>query len=108
MINHSNIIQIRLVFPFLILMETSKIELVNFFENRDEMIQYCINLARTKSIKFNILNSGNYYKIQCKDQDCPFQITFNLRDSKKCKMALLFLMMKMKYFKFNKYFFFLT
>ena len=85
MINHSNIIQIRLVFPFLILMETSKIELVNFFENRDEMIQYCINLARTKSIKFNILNSGNYYKIQCKDQDCPFQITFNLRDSKKCK-----------------------
>ncbi len=66
-------------------METSKIELVNFFENRDEMIQYCINLARTKSIKFNILNSGNYYKIQCKDQDCPFQITFNLRDSKKCK-----------------------
>lgn len=59
-------------------------ELTNFFSNREEMINYCIKITRESTIKYSILNSGNYYKIHCKDSECPFQITYNLRDSNKC------------------------
>ena len=66
-------------------MNNGNTELINFFENRNEMTQFCEQFVRKSTIKYSILNSGNYYKIHCKNPDCPFQISYNLRDSSRCK-----------------------
>lgn len=66
-------------------MNQTRTELPSFFENKEEMINFCMKFTHEHAIKCNIYNSGNYYKVQCKNSECPFMITYNLRDSKKCQ-----------------------
>lgn len=62
-----------------------KIDLETFFENQDEMKQYCSEIASKHCIRTKIRNNCNYYKIYCNEPNCQFQITYNYRNSKKSK-----------------------
>ena len=58
-------------------------DLETFFANNEEMKEYCTHIAGEKCIHYKIRNNGNYYRIFCNEPDCPFQITYSQRNSKK-------------------------
>ena len=55
----------------------------DYFNNQEDMKAYCSKIAGERCIKHNIRNNGNYYKIFCNEAECPFQITYSQRESKK-------------------------
>ena len=67
------------------LSEENEEPLETYFENQEDMKEYCSKIAGEKCIKCKIRNNGNYYKIYCKEDNCPFQIAYSQRDSQKFK-----------------------
>lgn len=47
------------------------------------MKEYCLRLCSEFCVKFLVQNNSNYFKFYCKELGCPFQVTYNLRDSQK-------------------------